>query len=388
MNPPCRSRLSKGACATPVRPVSPRGPVAGVLARLRAVARLALLIWAVGSVALTGWVLSQNPFAAPVIDRSLAEARLAIDRAIAARATPDWVIPQLHAALEAGDMQRLDLLADLAQDLATPLPDDLAGRVAAAQAAREGVLARLSDCGLCMTDMAACPSLTLIAACTLPFELSPAGDAAALIRQGNHYATGEPVDEVEAALAGIGFAATAAGLVTAGGSLTVKGAATTLRVARRAKALSPGMNRALVTAARSPAPAKALGGMAADLRRISSSTSTPEAFTVLRHADSAEELTRLARLSEAAGPQTGHALTVLGKADSLRLLRRFADLTVSALGLIALVLGQIAALLGALIQLALRRALRPPARSTRREPPLRRAAAARGYSAMAEIRRP
>ncbi|MFN3526312.1 MAG: hypothetical protein ACK4YU_09500 [Paracoccus sp. (in: a-proteobacteria)] len=351
------------------------------VSRLRAVARLALLLWAMGSVALTGWLLSRNPFAAPFIDRSLTEARFAIESAVAARATPDWLIPQLHAALEADDMQRLDLLAALAVDQNTPLPEDLATRIAQVQADRTGLWAQLSDCGTCMTDMAACPSLRLMAACTVPFELSPAGDAAALIRQSRNYVTGDEVDEVEAALAGIGIAATAAGLVTLGGSLTLKGAATTLRVARRADALSPGMNRALLAAVRGPAPAQALGDMAQDLRRISRASSTPEALSVLRHADSAEDLTRLARFSEAAGPKTGRALAVLGKADSLRLLRRLGDLAMAAAGMIALVLGQIAALLGALVQMALRRALRP-ARQRRRgprlrtEPPLRRVAIA------------
>lgn len=355
------------------------------VSRLRAVARLTLLLWAMGSVALTGWLLSRNPFAAPFIDRSLTEARFAIEAAVAARATPDWLIPQLSAALETGDMQRLDLLAALAQDQDTPLPEDLAARITEVQAARSGLWAQLSDCGTCMTDMAACPSLRLMVACTMPFELSPAGDAAALIRQSRNYVSGDEVDEVEAALAGIGIAATAAGLLTMGGSLTVKGAATTLRVARRADALSPGMNRALMAAARGPAPAEALGGMAQDLRRISRASSTPEALSVLRHADSAEDLTRLARFSEAAGPKTGRALEVLGNADSLRLLRRLGDLAMAAVGMIALVLGQIAALLGALAQLFLRRALRPgpprrkrPARPTapplRAEPPLRRPA--------------
>ena len=64
---------------------------------------------------------------------------------------------------------------------------------------------------------------------------------------------------------------------------------------------------------------------------------------------------------------------MLGKSDSLRLMRRLADAAMAAAALIALVLGQMAALLGAGVQMALRRGLRPnPAR--RMPPPLRSAA--------------
>lgn len=347
---------------------------------MRKLARLTLLIWSLASVALTGWMLARNPFAAPLVDRGLAEARLALDRAVAARATPDWLIPRLRAALDAGDRSMVQMLSDLARDQGTPLPADLRARTDAALDV--GVVQTLSDCGACMRDVTACPSLTLVAACTLPFELSPAGDAAALIRQGGTWATGGDPDGIEAALATLGLAATAGTLVTAGSSLSLKGAATTLRVARRADALSPGMTRALRAAARSPAPARALSGIATDVATIWRHASVGQVLPVLRLADDPAELGRLARLSEAAGPRTGRILTVLGKSDSLRLMRRVADAAMVAAALIGLVLGQIAALIGAAVQMALRRALAPaPARG--RPPPLRAP-----YRAMALIRRP
>ena len=335
---------------------------------MRRLARLTLLIWSLATVAVTGLMLSQNPFAAPLVDRGLDQARAALMRAVADRATPDWLIPRLTAALDAGDRQQVQMLMDLARDQGTPLPPDLRARADAALAV--GMLDTLSDCGTCMRDVTACPSLSLIAACTLPFELSPAGDAAALIRQGGTWATGGDPDGIEAALATLGLAATAGTLVTAGSSLSIKGAATTLRVARRADALSPGMTRALSAAARSPAPARALSGIAGDLRTIGRQASVPELLPILRLADDPDDLRRLARLSEAAGPDTTRVLTVLGKSDSLRLTRRLADAAMAAAALIALVLGQMAALLGAGVQMALRRGLRPnPAR--RIPPPLR-----------------
>ncbi len=289
-------------------------------------------------------------------------------RAVADRATPDWLIPRLTAALDADDRQRVQVLMDLAQDQDTPLPPDLRARADAALAV--SVLDTLSDCGSCMRDVTTCPSLSLVAACTLPFELSPAGDAAALIRQGGTWATGGDPDGIEAALATLGLAATAGTLVTAGSSLSIKGAATTLRVARRADALSPGMTRALSAAARSPAPARALSGIAGDLRTIGRHASVPEILPILRLADDPDDLGRLARLSQAAGPDTTRTLTVLGKSDSLRLMRRLADAAVATAGLIALVVGQLAALLGAGVQMVVRRCLRPATITRRMPPPL------------------
>ncbi len=336
---------------------------------MRRLARLTLLIWSLATVAVTGWMLSQNPFAAPLVDRGLDQARASLNRAMADRATPDWLIPRLTAALNADDRQQVQVLMDLARDQDTPLPADLRARADAALSV--GVLDTLSDCGTCMRDVTACPSLSLVAACTLPFELSPAGDAAALMRQGSTWATGGDPDGIEAALATLGLAATAGTLVTAGSSLSIKGAATTLRVARRADALSPGMTRALSAAARGPAPAHALTGIAGDLRTIGRQASVPALLPILRLADDPDDLGRLARLSQAVGPDTTRALTVLGKSDSLRLMRRVADAAMAAAGLIALVLGQMAALLGSGVQMALRRLLRPETSVRRMPPPLR-----------------
>lgn len=353
---------------------------------MRRLARLALLLWSLATVAAAGWMLAQNPFAAPLAERGLDQARAALTRAVAARATPDWIIPRLAAALEADDRRQVQLLMDLARDQATPLPPDLRARAEAALAT--GLLDSLADCGTCMRDVTACPSLSLIAACTLPFELSPAGDAAALIRQGHAWASGGDPDGVEAALASVGLAATAGTLLTAGGSLSLKGAATTLRVARRADALSPGMTRALAVAARGPDPAAALGGIAGDLRRIGAQSSVAEVLPILRLADDPADLRALARLSEAAGPRTTRTLAVLGKSDSLRLMRRVTDAALTAAALLGLVLGQVAALIGALAQMALRRAMRAPGASAparRTPPPLR---SGRGHRAIALMSRP
>lgn len=345
---------------------------------MRALARLALLAWAVTTLLAAGWALSRHPFASPLTERGLSEARAALIRATAAQASPDWLIPRIEAALKADDRPMLQVLSDLARDQGTVLPAALDARLRAALSS--GAWRMMGDCGACMMDVTQCPSLTLVAACTLPFELSPAGDAAALMRQGHAWAAGGDPDGIEAALATLGLAATAGTLATAGQSLHLKTAATTLRVARRADALSPGMSRALVRAARGPDPARALGGIAGDLQRIAGRTSPAEVLPILRLADDSAQLRALARLSDAAGPDTTRVLTVLGKARALRLMHRLTDMAMLAAGLIALVIGQVAALIGAGAQMALRRALRPgPVR--RVPPPLR-------YNATALISRP
>lgn len=107
---------------------------------MRRLARLTLLIWSLATVAVTGWMLSQNPFAAPLVDRGLDQARAALMRAVADRATPDWLIPRLTAALDAGDRQQVQMLMDLARDQGTPLPPHLRARADAALAV--GIWAR------------------------------------------------------------------------------------------------------------------------------------------------------------------------------------------------------------------------------------------------------
>lgn len=314
-------------------------------------------LWWSGSCAGALWALSQNPLALPLAERGLLEARAAFDEAMAETVTSDWLLPRIDAALAAEDRQRLGVYADLAEHYAIALPDDL--RAATDAALRPGLLGILSDCGTCMADMARCPEIRLIAFCTLPFELSPAGDASALGRQGLAWWRGDDPDEIEAALAGIGIAATAAALFSAGSTLGVKGVATSLRVARRADALTPGLSRAMLEAARGADGGQALGRMVADVGRIGKASSNVEMLLILRHANNPAELGRIARFTEVAGPRSRHGLEALGKTRSLRLMSRLSDLALAALSLLGLMLGMVASALGWLLSWLIGRSLRP-----------------------------
>lgn len=327
---------------------------------IRATARLALALWAAVCLAGALWGLAQNPLAAPFLDRSAAEARAVLTWATAREATPDWLLPRLSAAIAADDPDEVALLRDIGRDHAIPIPPDLAAEAEALIARHEGVLTQAGACLRCMADLSTCPSLTLVAVCAIPFELSPAGDVAALGRQGANLATGAEVDGVEAGLATVGLAATVVALPSLGSSVPVKIGASVLRVARKARALSPGMTGALRLAARDGRRIERLTAFASDVTRIAKQTSPAEALRVLRLADSPAELSRLARLTDAAGPDTRKALAVLGKARSLRMLHRLSDLAVMTAGFLLSIAAQTGTLIGAILKLMLRRALRRP----------------------------
>lgn len=334
---------------------------------IRATARLALALWAAACLAGALWGLAQNPLAVPFLDRSAAEARAVLTWATAREATPEWLLPRLSAAIAADDADEVALLRDIGHDHAIPIPPDLATRAEALIARQESLEAQAGACLQCMADLSTCPSLTLVAVCAIPFELSPAGDVAALGRQGVNLVTGQDFDGVEAGLAAVGLAATLVAIPSLGTSVPVKLGASVLRVARKARALSPGMTEALRLAARGGSRIERLTAFASDVTRIAKQTSPAEALRVLRLADSPAELSRLARLTDAAGPDTRKALAVLGKGRSLRILHRLSDLAVMTAGLLLSIAAQIGTLAGAILKLMLRRALRRP--PPRRLPP-------------------
>jgi|GEM_PF-6126833 len=183
---------------------------------IRRLAWLTLALWAAGSVALAGYVLAQHPFAAPVVDRTEADARAALTRAITSTATPDRIAARLAAAVGAKEPLDVALYLDLARDQGAVLPPDLLAEAEAMVAAAEGWLAELGACGTCAWDIASCQTLKQIGVCAIPVELSPLGDLNALRRVAVATAQGDEVDELEAGLALAGLAGTALMLASGG----------------------------------------------------------------------------------------------------------------------------------------------------------------------------
>jgi hypothetical protein len=365
---------------------------------IRRVARLLLLVVIVLNASAAVWTLAQNPFARPFVARSADELRLAIDRALARSATPDLVRGRLIEALDAGDIDRVEIYAGLADDHAIGLDPATAARIAELRARQVGFWNGVRACGSCAWDIASCRSIAMMGACGLTVEVSPLGDLNALRRAAVAWTLGENVDELDASLAVIGLAATGLIVVSGGSSGTVKVGAGLIRSGRRVGAVGVKLAESLALATKglirwSHVPnavwtrnfdeavdAVRLGrltAMTADFGIVAERTGTAEAVWLLRHVDNGEDLARLARVSEAMGKDSRKALDVLGKPRTFRLLHRVADMAVLAVGLVALVASQILSLLLGLVLRMLRRLARP------RHPARRRAAAAGPVNALA-----
>jgi hypothetical protein len=338
-------------------------------------ARRIVILWTLASWAATGWVLSLNPFAAPVIERTADEAQLAFSRAMTLRVTPEWLLPRLEAAVVADAPDDVALYLELAAENGVTLPDGLAARAEEALAAHEGFFAASADCAACAWDIGACPTLTMIGICAIPVEMTPVGDLNALRRAATDWAAGEEVDRLDVSLALVGLAGTVVVAVSAGTSASAKVGATVLRIARRMGAVSPrllgaltetvsglirwerladvALRRVPVEEAVDAARWSRLTGIAADVGRLRDNTSMAEALVLLRHADTPEDIGRLARVSDAAGSDTRKVMRTLG-ADAFRLLRRVSHLTELAVGLLALITAQLGTLALGLLRLGLR----------------------------------
>jgi hypothetical protein len=341
---------------------------------IRAAARATLAAASLATGGASLWAVSQNPFAAPMVERSAAEIRLSIERAIAREVTPAWLHPRLDAALAEDDRDRIAMLADLAVTHGIPLDPATQARVDAALAA-PGFLEGATDCATCAVDIRSCESLGQIAACAIPFELTPFGDLNALRRQSTAWLYGEDVDEIETGLALAGLAATGAVVVSGGGSYVVKGGLSALRSARRMGALTPGFTQVLMEATDLPVNWSAvlraapldeitdaarlarLTGVGEDLAIIVGKTSPADALVLLRHVETAEDAARLARASSALGPQTRVAVEVLGPARVFRSLTRVSDLALLTIGLFTALLVQMGGLCASLALRAARKAL-------------------------------
>lgn len=334
----------------------------------RALHRLVTAACLGGTALGTGAMLQQAPLAAPLVERSTTDARLALERAMARSITPEWLVPRLEQALTENDRDRVAMLAGLARDHAIALPDPLPARLAAHEAAHSGWLRGAAECAACAYDMLSCPSITLIAACAVPVEITPVGDINALRRAAMAALADEPVDQFEVGLAVVGLGASGLIVISGGTSATLKAGSSMLRMARRLDTLTPALWRSLREAADIPfnwsrlpdfargrAPLSAvtdtarlsdLGRIAQDVGTIGRNTSTADALLLLRHVDSAEDAARMARLSQAAGPDTRRAVEVLGKSRAFRTLVRLSDAAIAALVLIYAFLLQILALAG------------------------------------------
>ncbi|WP_298436543.1 hypothetical protein [uncultured Jannaschia sp.] len=337
------------------------------------------------------WALSTNPLSAPLIERTGEDLVLSLERSVRIAATAEWVAASLEAAVAEEDAERAAMLLGLADDLGHVVDRAPA---AALIAEAEGWTASAAACVACMADAMSCPSVAMLGACAVPFEMSPLGDVNALRRQAMNWATDVEVDEVEAGLATLGLAATAGILVSGGSSVTVKAGASLLRLGRRIGAVTPELARMLRVPVRwdgvpgvvtgrigigeitDTAKLTSLGAVAADLQRVRRATSTGEALRLTRLIDTPEDARHVARIAEAMGPRTTRTFAVLGKSRTLRAGMRVSRVAVAAMVAVWLAVLQLALVIAtrigtASVRAGLRLFSAPP---PRREPVLTRTA--------------
>lgn len=163
---------------------------------------------------------------------------------LARRETGPEIIARLEALLAESPRNwiAIEAVETLAQDLKVALPEQLSQARAAAWEEDSGYLAMAGSCAMCFWDASNC-SLSEALICNAPVQMIPIGDLAGLTKAGINAATGNEIDKLDAALSAIGLGATAAGLATGGGSLTLKAGAGFLKMARKMALLSPKLMR-------------------------------------------------------------------------------------------------------------------------------------------------
>ena len=323
-----------------------RGPVRAVLrAALGAAPFLA-------TVALMLWALSHNPFAHPFVAATNTQVQRAIERALALQVTPEWVAQELDLALGAGDLDRVGTLVLIAQDHGLAPAAEQQARIEALTAEHSDIGTTVGTCVACMADIGTCQSPRLMAACGVPFELTPLGDVNALRRAGMAMWAGDEVDRLDATLAVVGLAATGAVVATGGTSITIKAGTSVLRMGHRLKRLKPGLLQmlniglkpsmigpwllgrvptgALVDTARLDRLQKVTG----DLSRVVRNTSMTDSVLLLNHVDDAADAARLARVSDITGTRTQAAFDILGKQRVFRALVRLSDAALATAAII------------------------------------------------------
>ncbi len=351
-------------------------------------------------------LLTQNPLSAPYVERSLDDVRLELAAALAREVTPEWYETELEAALAARDLDRVRLVAMTGGRHGLAPDDQTLSRMQDLETEETGALAAMRDCAVCAADITACPRVALLAMCGVSVEMTPLGDLNALRRAAQAGIAGDEVDGVEVALASVGLGATGLALASGGTSVTVKVGATALRLARKMGRITesfatelrqmadigfkPGrlddyaLGKVEIGEVVDSARLGRAGDLAYDLGRVAANSSLTDAVLMLDKVDDAADARRLARLSDAAGPETRSTLELLGKSRAFRALVRLSGLAIGAAALLWLVGAQVLMFLGERIGRMLFGLVRAPVRrraqvetktaadAVRPEPPLTR----------------
>lgn len=323
-------------------------------------------------------VLVQHPFAEPYVQRTEAEAQLALDLAFGQRLTPEWVAAELDEAVDRKDLDKAQTLLEIAEERGVPMPADGVARAREFVEGETEFLAQTQRCAACAVDAAKCGTPSMLLACNVPIELTPVGDVKALAKAGTDAAAGRPVDRIDVALAVAGIGATALAPLTGGSSFTVKAGTTALRVARKIGVLGKGIIRVLSDASKAPfrwkkvgafidtgkldeitdaSRFRKLGRLADDLGTVWKHAGSADTISLLKHIETVEDAASLARVSKVTRAKTRKTVDVLGLRKAAKALVRLSDLIWWSIGLLAALAMQLLALLSPLCTRLIRKAL-------------------------------
>lgn len=332
---------------------------------------LLTLIW-------TGYQAWRNPFVETVVTRSAQELREAVWVRVEQKFDQAELNARLRRALAQDPVAwtEIDLALALAERFALEPDPELASAVATARVAARRPAALVGDCfrGIFGLDLG--QGLTE-ASCAGVSEITSVGDIKSIVRAAGAAANGQPVDRFDLGLGIAGLALTGATLVSAGTAAPAKAGVVTIKMAKRSRALSPGLERHLQKRlARSLHLDRALDELVAQVGRglfvpgaslqsravkIAKASIDPKAFDhlakdladigvtlqrvgpgsalyTLRFVGSGRDIARLERFSAAIGKGTPQALSVLGRGGYRLLVKttRVGVRLTKALGLLVL----------------------------------------------------
>lgn len=271
---------------------------------------LMLMAVAAGAVALKPGAEAIRLLAGPRDEAAVADYALSRQRPADYRAA-------IVAALAVDDEDLAASLAALAEARGVALPETLRARVAAAEAAAFDRLGADAWNGFLTGDASSEAAL----AGAVAGDLTGLGDVRDLYREAGRFVSGEAVDPLLAGLAAIGLGASVATYATAGTALPARAGLSMLKAAKRAGKLSPGLARELTARAADALDKRAIKGLASSLEGIGTDIATigskagyRATLTALATAQSAKDLSVMARLSARFGKATRGVLALTGGA--------------------------------------------------------------------------
>jgi hypothetical protein len=223
----------------------------------------------------------------------------------------------IDAALAAEDEDLASSLVALAEARGVALPETVKAKVSEAEAAAINRLGEDAWNGFLTGEAHNEAAL----AGAVAGDLTGIGDMRDLYRQAERFVWGEEVDPLLAGLSAVGLGVTVATYASAGTALPARAGLSTLKAVKRAGKLSPKLTRELTVLAANALEKRAITGLAASLEQIGTDIATigskagyRTTLTALATAQSAKELSVMAKLSARFGKATRGALILAGGA--------------------------------------------------------------------------